>query len=392
MAKVYHVPTLDNIQEVVNRVWQRAVQSSPSLLRTIRSEAWTPGSGGRHQYINRYDSPRVFEQTSSAGGVVTLTDPAGTLDYLQVGDRVRLANEPLIAQVSVVTPTNITLVVVTANGGNITAIPTGPATWEVLARSIRDASIVFDGRTAFKQDKLVWNGIETTREYVTLSQTLMDTATHDQASEIERQLENLSRLMIRNINNVLIYGATRSMSLTDADLTGRCGGIAWLQSVVPGAADADGMQVYRKATTGQLEYDDLADAIEMLADWDTTNWTLCINGQTQKYISKNWIDGVVTQVSRTTGEQVFGSYINELINPFTSQRIPVTVDWNIPPGQALLINTANTRFIDRLAPTVKGYAPGVMQGQDALTIEIMAKFTIEWLNSWQNVIGIHNLQ
>lgn len=393
MPLVYGVRDPRNIQRVVERLWDRAISYAPNLLSLLGNKN-IMGSEGKHEYTNQYYAPQtVIQESATAEGVVTIA-PLSDLKYFKVGDELQLENDALIAKITNITATDFTLEVVASTGSVLITLPTGPATWVVLPRKIRDGSILYDGQTMFKQDKIVWNGVQTYRKYVQLTETLQDTMTYDESSKLVKQLANIVQQTVRDINKTIIFGPVRDVSANNPAYTGSCGGFSWLASIDeshPDYSTADGCAKLQKETPGPLAWGDVGNMLSQLAEWDSGNFILVVNGATQKHISENWVDGKPTWIVQSTNDRQYGKYINSILNPYTGASIPVVTDMNVPANQAFLFNANSVSIAWRLRPEARVFERGQLTDFDGNAVRLLTKHTIEWANSFANVGVIYGL-
>ena len=408
MAKVITTqnPFADSIVKIISREWERIIKHSPHLISLFGEKPYLPGAGGSHIWRNAYDIPAIISQDTyvSAGGTPeqgVITFAIGHTDELRAGDVLMLENDSVQVKINAVAGNTANVEVVSWNGSALdltltppgTGIPTGQATWLVLARAISEVNYLLDGRGGFKEDPFDWNGIQIYRQHRIHTQTMMDMATHNDSSQMFTQVTDMLSIMARELNLTAIAGAERSNSRDDAGNTGRCGGVAWLASVDNSVNTATGCAKIYKAVPGPLEYADVTALLGMIAEFDQQGdqWALVCNGSIQHQISY-WSHGLAQPVQVVNTEpNIYGRFHNLIRSPYTNAIIPVVVDWNMPGNQVFLINTSKASIVYRERPTLIAVRPENANDFDGSIMRVRAKMTIEWLNSFANVGVIYNV-
>ena len=406
MAKVYTSQDPSHVlQDRVSEDWTRAVKDSPTILSLLGETPYVAGAGGSHTWRNAYDAPLMINQisyTPLTATTGTLTIPPAQTMLFKEGDDLRLENDSVTLRIEAVTAGSLSVRLLGWHGSLLdptdpvnpgTGIPTGSdVLWLVQARAIKEVNYLFDGRGGFKEDDFDWNGIQILRQHRIHTETLQDTATLDNASQImDMQLDDMIKKNIRDINEIIIGSGERAKSRDEADVTGRCGGITWLANVDTTVTPAAGCVKYRKDTPGPLTYNDVKNLLRMLAEWGDASmgqWALICSVDIQGQIS-SWMRGteLVAPIQNITGIQdtIYGKFINQIINPFASGVIPVIVEPNMPNNQVYLINTNNTKIVYRERPAVKIINPDNAMDFDGAIIRIRTKMSLQFQNSFCNV-------
>jgi len=327
---------LQQIRLELNGELKKKIFDNPTLLGLIGFSSADPSrvisseNGDRYVWTEQPTKALTITPTAVNGNVITV--PLADLSKVKVGQNLYPVDDTVVFEITNINTTtgDITLAVGYANFSSTTA-PSAGMVFKLGSAPVPSYYTREDATGTWRQGSSEENFFRTVLKRVRASNLVINTSTKDGiSSNFDWQTLQTLNDIVREIEYELLFSYRKTWIAQNNSNAGYAGGIAWLiqQGRVHATQQTGGGDLTQTTLKGVLK-----DLIE-----EQGNPLYLVTGWKTQGVISTWNDGLKYT---TIQDQTTGTYINQIINPYSGNALRILIDTTIPEDRVYLIDPSS---------------------------------------------------